>query len=296
MHRLLRVFFGRSQAKEVRPSRERPFCFLHIPKAAGASVREYLKDHLGADRVFTINGNPRNSIDELRNEDLYSFHRENKYVAYSAHIPSFWLRSFPQPPETYCILREPIDRVISHYYFLKQYIEHAQIADRHPLLTKIAHVEIGEFIREEPWRSQAFFGELQTRWLSIGPIWEIQDYCAASHRNRLGPYDRLEASRNLFQCVTVGLADRIDESLAILAARFGWPAPTTTYHENKTSRRPSRDELEPGVRRMLQSMTRYDRVLYRFATSIFRDELHRTHHSHRSVARLEIQSFLKLAY
>jgi len=89
--------------------------FLHIPKTAGQSVHQYLIDRFGEDQVCPARDNEgfqKLSIDELKN-----------YQVYSGHVDWNLFDQLDSVDFTFSILRDPMDRLLSYYFYLREQAE-----------------------------------------------------------------------------------------------------------------------------------------------------------------------------
>lgn len=102
--------FSARQSKQV--------LFDHLPKCGGSSLSNYLEANYPRRKTFSINGlNPKESIDEFKsfseskryNYDLIKGHGANQLFDY-IHPACLKIT----------VLREPIDRIVSHYYYAKK--------------------------------------------------------------------------------------------------------------------------------------------------------------------------------
>lgn len=85
--------------------------FLHVPKTAGQSVHHFLKHLVGAASVAPARVNEQLyllSIAELR-----------RYRLFSGHLDWALLDCVQQPKYIFTILRNPVDRILSFYFFLR---------------------------------------------------------------------------------------------------------------------------------------------------------------------------------
>jgi len=86
--------------------------FLHIPKTAGQSVHAALVNGFGEENVAPARVNEqlaRMTISEL-----------NRYKVFSGHLDWSLLDCIKGPKYVFTILREPMDRILSFYFFLRQ--------------------------------------------------------------------------------------------------------------------------------------------------------------------------------
>src|SRR5947208_16662837 len=85
--------------------------FLHIPKTAGQSVHEFLKKIVGPGAVAPARVNDQLyglSVPELR-----------RYRVVSGHLDWALLDCVREPKFVFTILRNPVDRILSFYFFLR---------------------------------------------------------------------------------------------------------------------------------------------------------------------------------
>lgn len=267
---------GLSARHEI--SLDRPFCFLHIPKTAGITVRQLLQMRLPPGEAYDVPGDPAREENlgplGIVNDDLYELHLRKPHLAYLSHVPYNWLRNFPRRPHLFTVLRDPVDRVLSHYYFLRELILRL-VPDLGPLHEQFCKLEIDEYLREQPDRFRVCFGELQTRWLTAGPCWDVHDYDPSNPPPPLVPADLTRAKKRLRQCAVVGLTHRLLESLQLLCEVFDWAVPEEVGHENTTCKRPTKDQIDPRTLRLLEEHTAFDRALFAEGTRLFERQLAR---------------------
>jgi hypothetical protein len=85
--------------------------FLHIPKTAGQSVHAGLIQLFGADNVCKVRVN----------EDLFllSIEEIRKSRVFSGHFDWAMLDCVPYPKFVFTVLRDPTERILSFYFFLR---------------------------------------------------------------------------------------------------------------------------------------------------------------------------------
>jgi hypothetical protein len=85
--------------------------FLHIPKTAGQSVHAFLERLFGKKQVAPVRVNSHLlglTVPEIR-----------KYRVYSGHLDWNLLDCLPEPRFTFSIFRDPMDRILSFYLYLR---------------------------------------------------------------------------------------------------------------------------------------------------------------------------------
>lgn len=85
--------------------------FLHIPKTAGQSIHAALVNAFGKDAVC-----PARVNEQLR---LLSVTELNRYQVFSGHLDWALLDCIKGPKYVFTVLREPADRILSFYFYLR---------------------------------------------------------------------------------------------------------------------------------------------------------------------------------
>lgn len=231
--------------------------FLHIPKAAGTSLAEYLHAQC---RIPA----PPIPGEELFKEGIYYgtfgfFKDPNDLVpafvqpylarpdlrAVLAHA-SYGIHRYLQRPYVYIsLLRHPVDRAISMYYFLK-----AQ--DNIPIDTFFQRTDLRELDNDQTRRisgCEPAFGQCDRTMLDKAKGHLEQDFAA------------------------VGVAERFPEFIVLLQQQFNWPAATPFYKRNVTPNRPKAAEISPHVLERIRDLNRYDLELYQFAQQLMQQQI-----------------------
>jgi hypothetical protein len=90
--------------------------FLHIPKAAGTSLHRIIGRQYPQPSIFSIDGaDVYGSIEEFKG---LSESQRARIACLKGHMPFGLHRYLPQPCAYITFLRDPIDRIVSHYYFV----------------------------------------------------------------------------------------------------------------------------------------------------------------------------------
>jgi hypothetical protein len=250
---------------------ERPLFHVHVPKCGGQSVDAFLQQLFLAEGVHHVG----NDSGRLR-EDLTGLGR---YPCYSGHIAYRLRELLPPQAAVMTILRDPVDRAVSCFYFLRAHGR--EFLNRRWPGSKVARcldLPLPEFLRAEPAIARAAMGNVQTAMFSQrAPL----DPSAARDRPDLNGkrptrVDLAVARRNLERCEFVGLTERLGESLRLLCRMCGWPEPDDVPHVNRTPTRPAAAAIEPEARAILEQWTALDAELYQFARELYADRLRDT--------------------
>jgi len=222
--------------------------FTHIQKTAGTSFRK---------RVVEANLSP----DVILAGSISSIARdlENSHRFVTGHIP-YGIHLLTHRRTRYItFLRDPLDRAVSHYYFIRQCDPALCKHDRYPDATRYS---LTEFYQQLRYQNE------MTRMIA-GIHWKrISKYVDVDILNR---WMLWRAKRNLaknYMCF--GLQERFDESVRLIKHILDWPdEQPLKQRKKKTRKRPSVSELPPRTKDDLESSNHLDRRLYNFACELF---------------------------
>lgn len=243
----------------------RPLLFVHLPKTAGTSVIGPLGARFAPARVLSFNRQTVKGADAPpRDLDDHDF--------VHGHVPFDLRRRFRTPPFVMTVLRDPIERAVSAYHYLRS----DALAALHPAalhawsraVALARRTTLAGFVREDPGLAAWHLGDLQVRLLSHehGPGWSHADHAAW---RPVTATDLARARENLVACDAFGLTERLPESIELLshalrAGHLGYPG-----WANRTPGRPEAGTLDDETLALLRDLTEHDSVLYRFAVHLF---------------------------
>jgi hypothetical protein len=204
--------------------------FVHIPKAAGTSLREVVARHYPRDVQLATEA-PIILSDEQR----------RRIRVLVGHVPFGTQAQLAPPVDVITMLRDPIDRVISLYYFIRR-------LPHHPLHGAARRQSLEDFAASRPLEAC----NQQVR--QIGGV---------------DPPSLDAALGNLMRGVRVfGIAERFDESLVLMQRAVGW---RNIYHRdlNVTRDRPRLRDVSPVAVRRIERENALDLELYARARLAF---------------------------
>jgi hypothetical protein len=217
--------------------------FLHLPKTGGSSMSDMLNS-IYHDEYRRINP------DALA-RSVISNHGKIMYKAVLEHyaLSDAFYNDISGPFNHVTVLREPVDRVISQYYFLRRETSHHlhRLAREHTL---------GEICGSDLIYTMGM-SNVQTRRL-VGSLISMNPRVALLH-----------AKENLREAFTFfGLFDKLDEFLAVCKFGLDWPDDVTLPHVN-VSNRPTHEEISPEIKQMILEKNRSDQLLYSYAEEVY---------------------------
>ncbi|MEZ4519738.1 MAG: sulfotransferase family 2 domain-containing protein [Chloroflexota bacterium] len=191
--------------------------FLHIPKAGGTTLRELMARQYPADQFLNLRNDRQIDADlqalpQLRRDQLRGL---AGHVTYGTHT------CFNQPGTYFTFLRDPVDRLVSHYAYVRgnprHFLHDAVVGDD---LSLLDYVTSG--LSEE-------LSDDQTRRIAgLSP--EAVPTAA----------DLETAQRNLADHFSMaGVVERYDESLVLLSRMAGWRRPYYLARNVGGDRRPA---------------------------------------------------------
>jgi hypothetical protein len=222
-----------------------PLLLVHLPKTAGTTLAQLMRyQYRGG--AFKGAGNVFSRFEDAEPR-LRTIARKPRFRAAAGHV-SFGLAGQVLPDATFVtILREPVARTLSQYYFL------TESGYGTGLVPPWLDGDVRGLTLAEAFGRGYLLDDLQTRMLCglVSPYDEL-------------PADALErAKANLRDRFSyVGTTERFDELLAVLNLALGWP--TTAYERARENpRRPA--EVPDELLALAAARNELDRELHAYA-------------------------------
>ncbi|HTY55471.1 MAG TPA: sulfotransferase family 2 domain-containing protein [Candidatus Binataceae bacterium] len=233
-------------------SKDDVIIFLHLPKCGGTTLNRLIEWEYNPLEVFSVDPSFfRWSYWRLAKTPI---ERLKRIRVFKGHMP-FGLHQRLSRPATYItVLREPIDRAISSYYYAQSY----KLDPQHRIASKLS---LEEYIRTTPKEN------VQTKLLA--GYTNGYDFLSGE----CTPAMLETAKRNLSESFSlIGLTERFDESLVLAKIMFGWQI-RQYANFNVTRSRPKKDAVPAGVRELVAERYRFDVMLYEYAEQLFNQTL-----------------------
>ena len=242
---------------------ETPLYYLHIPKTAGTSLISFLDSQFDSSEICPAQLLP--NLFGLAKSDL------SQYRFFRGHL---WhgLNTYLKKDLAYItMLRDPVQRTISWY----SHVRREPDAYRHDRVVN-ENWSLHDFVTDEAtnWdlvNAQTLFlaVDLDYEKLAKDPV----GYGQAVVREYAGRKNDREllslAKSRLEQCVFVGLAERMRESLQLLSHTLGLYPRIEERKLNVSANRPSPNTLSGETLAAINRLTELDRELYDWAAPIF---------------------------
>ncbi len=229
--------------------------FLHIPKAAGNSLLDFMLPNYVESERFDVNQglNYPKRLEELR--ILPSEIKSSLRLVYG-HLPfgvDCWL---PGEWDYLTVFRHPVDRIASHFYFVRE-------QPKHYLYEQV----MAQDMSLEEYATSGLSGELSngmTRLLcGDHDIDSLRGHgtCTEEHFGRA--LNNLQTKFSI-----VGIVEEMDRSFRLMSKAFNWPLRQVSQ-KNKTRNRSSLDRLSHSAIQAIESQNQMDLKLYQVAKQKF---------------------------
>lgn len=240
----------------VAAGRRPALIFLHIPKCGGNSFLDFLKFNLPVEGAFDVNFGLQYARRLRELEQLDEAERlQLQFI--SGHLPWGIHEWLPQGGEYVTLLRHPVDRIVSHYCFVKENPKHplyATVTERRMTLAQYAVSGLSSELQDG-----------QTRML-----------CGRASIDSLRGHDRLtradfELARShlLGEDMHFGLVELYPESQQLIARELGWKAPPPPTRRNVTRQRTPLAAVSRREWDMIAGANPFDMELYEVARREF---------------------------
>ena len=220
------------------PEAKATVIFIHVPKAAGTTLHRIIETAVSAvENIYhqwrKILSNPSRSSKKL------SPSRKKKIKMLRGHMPFGLHALLPQNATYITILRHPVERIISHYYYVLRTPEHYLHAD-----VAANKIDLENYV----------YRGISTE-LDNGQTRLLSGYLSGAVHNQDIDYggctrEMLEKAKNNLSnhFSVVGLSEHFDESLLLMKQRLGWRSPYYVKHRVGFRPPPSKKspEKNPG--------------------------------------------------
>lgn len=222
--------------------------FTHIPKTAGTSIiKSLLLPNIPSERIATGGG-----MSTLIGKSFADYDLLYGHMCYQSH----WFTG--RKALYFTCLREPVDQMISYYYFIK---ETESETYEHPDLPFVKRLSLLDFY------AQPRFQNRQTKLLA-GVWW---NYWLVARINTLFSARMLRLAKSHLQneYATFGVFEYYERSLEVIAETLQVPYNNIRDESKVTHSRPQVNELSDAEQTQLRRCNSLDVRLYEYAKALF---------------------------
>lgn len=224
------------------------FVIMHIPKCAGTTLRKMLEARHGSASLVQLYsrkdqfGKPYKALKEYTQSFVIG------------HVGVDYLLDKEHGRKLVTFMRDPVERVLSHYYYWRSISENSM----GPKLA--ACLSLKDFLSSDVVAVRRQISNLQA-WMFISNIDMM-----SRHRAACCSIDELfeKALENTRIFDFIGFTENFDKDLAHLNVKYNWGLSSEVDILNKSPDRKSAAELDEETMDLVRGVTRLDRRLYQY--------------------------------
>lgn len=233
--------------------------FLHIEKTGGLTLRDLIGRQFPAEQQH----DPCPLLMYLELPE--SERQQHRFI--SMHLCWAFERVFGYRPMTITLLRDPIERTLSHY-------SHVMRDEYTPYAYKPSSLRA--FLTDPYFHNLVSNFQVNSLCYDLDPrIPVVASERVFGHYDEI-PYPEDErlalAKQRLRSMAFVGIAEQFNETVQRLFAQFGWVVPSTWENLNVSlSQRPTLKSLPAAIKKLLRQGNALDFELYDYAVTLFKE-------------------------
>ena len=219
--------------------------FLHVPKTAGTTLNRLIELEYPISQMYSVDP----VLFEWSAAHLWKLPqaRLGKMRMFKGHMLFGLHEVLPQPATYITVLRDPVERTLSAFYYMRSY-------KLHPFYWKL---------RRKNWTLEEYV-ERTTR-----DNVQCKILAGAEYHGPCTPEILEKAKQHMDRHFSVvGLSERFEESLALMKLRFGWQLKSYSTF-NVTRSRPKKGDLAQSTLDLILERNSFDVELYRLAVQRF---------------------------
>ena len=219
------------------------FIHLHIPKTGGTTLRDIIQRQYRSEKILMIPKleESENILKEVSTSQINQLKLIQGHLKYGIH------NHFHRRAKYFAIIRDPINRVLSTYYYVLSQKNNPQ-----NLSTSNNQMTIYDFVQSG---INPFLINGQTQLISgktgdiDNPIIESEELFSLAKENIENDF--------LF----LGITEMFDETILILKNMLGWHMPYYSI-ANRTKKKPNYDAVNPTIISFIKEHNQLDIKLY----------------------------------
>ena len=226
--------------------------FLHIPKTAGSTLHYLFSKRYKRTYSLFAGSHSDEEVEKLRS---ISHQKRCEIDLLKGHMPFGLHEYLPRPARYFTMLRDPVKRVVSQYFYIKNNKEN-------PLHDEVMsnNWTVGELIKSE---ISVGLNNGQTRWLTgdlkAVPFGEI----GAQHLDQA-----IDNLNNHF--ISVGINEMFDQSILVLSGKLSWHK--LPYYVRMNTNKNKSDVSEEDIE-IIKHYNKYDIKLYQHGLQLLQNEI-----------------------
>ena len=233
-------------------TKKQKIIFLHIPKTAGLSMTEVIANEYKRKNMFYINLLNTQEFIELSLQEKEKIHMVLGHQIFGMH------EYFSNDAKYITLLRNPINRVISTYYYIKRRPQNKFYDKIHS-----ENISLKDFVKNDDYFKQVFNGQTKL-------IAGLDKGIAKKHVSE-NTYNK--AIENLDKhFVVVGLTERFDEYMLMLKNELNWSYPFYV-RQNVAKKIEKPAEVSTEIKKIIAEKNEYDIKLYNYVKENYQKKI-----------------------
>jgi hypothetical protein len=242
----------------------KPAIFIHIQKTAGTSIIDLIRQYYQQKHVIS-HGDYLEGVHPARfkgnswiDEKLISNFRNIPFL--SGHFGYDFAKLFMPERYSFTFLRDPVERVLSFYYFCRN-----QDPNEYEIYRLCQQLSLDEFLKRGLKQSEV------NAYIWNNQVWQLA--CGFGNPKNLGlssfePEELLDMSiKHLDDFSYIGFTETFETDCEKILEDLEAPLPQNTVTSNVNRRRPPSRDLPESSLILLKQLTRFDQILYQSAWS-----------------------------
>ncbi len=225
--------------------------FLHLPRTGGTTLRDILSNQYPENETFEN----KTLLDTDRNFNDNNINEMSQYKLIKGHV-YFGIHNYiSKPCKYFAMMRDPVERTISAYNYIKK-------RNNHPFHVLANELELKDFVESG---KNIMVNNGQTRLI------------AGRETSLNVPFDDIDESHlelakiNIDDhFILIGFTERYDETVLLMKHLMNWDTPYYSI-ANAVKRERKTDEMDPSTIDIIKHYNQLDIDLYDFAKKKFDD-------------------------
>ncbi len=238
--------------------------YMHIPKCGGTTLNNVLENNFDEDKRYYVN--PKNISSSKR--QLGGIENKSSIRLLHGHLCYGWHKLLPKKCMYFTVIRDPIERVVSQYNYVRFRDDHSHYLSE---IVNEKKMSIKDYVRS------GICDEVNNGMVRL--LSGVEDIVQEPYGESSIPYgtnDKTLLERALENVdrhfAFVGLQEHFDKSLLLLRERLSLD--TVTYRRQNTGRR-HYDKVHPDDddREVIREYNELDIKLYRYMRTRFEEDI-----------------------